>query len=235
MSTPSAGRVAGAVALTLLVAVASDQAGCGVRRGTPPAARASAAPGTDLEALASLARRDGFSLVLDPAGGDLRIMFRGAELRRFAVAAIQVGRPRFVFLRGGQAGDDWAGRLWEAGRLDPERVVRREVLGPDTPGARTQDAVAIPPTPEEAYPVPPRYRLRFPGGPSLEVRAHDADPAAGRWARAATWWRTYWADLVSAAAGDRSVRLRLVMDPSDAGELYRALPPDLSLVVLGAS
>jgi hypothetical protein len=92
--------------------------------------------------------------------------------------------------------------------------------------------VVVPPTPEEAYPVPLRYHIRFDHGPSIEIRPREADPSS-RWARLATWWGARWRDALAALRPPRDeiARLRIVLAPEDANALYRSLPPDVKLLV----
>jgi hypothetical protein len=100
--------------------------------------------------------------------------------------------------------------------------------------AAEPEAPAVPLTPEEMYPVPPRYQVRFDEGWSIEVRPLDADQQAGRLARFRAWWGAKWHDSVAAAFGtDRdSVRLRIALSPKDAASLYRSLPPAVRLIIL---
>jgi hypothetical protein len=92
----------------------------------------------------------------------------------------------------------------------------------------------VPPTPEELYPVPSRYQVRFDEGRSIEVRPLDADAQAGRLARLRAWWSAKWHDVVAAAFGSERdvVRLRIVLAPKDAASLYRSLPPAVRLMIL---
>ena len=91
----------------------------------------------------------------------------------------------------------------------------------------------VPPTPEEAYPVPVRYHIRFGDGPAIEIRPREADAKAGRWSRFSSWWSARWRDAGAAlrAHPDELVRLRVVLAPEDAETLYRSLPPDTALLV----
>jgi len=178
-----------------------------------------------------------FYLILDPAMQDLTLMLRGAELRRYPVLALSVGEPRVGFVRRGER-SAWQGVLFSGGHLDPPRELDRLELTPPPPagpstglGAGEQKAV-IPPTPEEAYPVPLRYRIRFDKGPSIEIRPREADPSS-RWARLTTWWGARWRDTLAALRPleGEFVRLRVVLAPEDANTLYRSLPPGVRLLV----
>lgn len=185
-----------------------------------------------LEKEIELAGDKPFYLVLDPAGPDLTLRLRGAELRRYPVLALSVGVPRVAFIRrGGQAA--WQNAIFSGGRLDPPRELDRLQVVPP-PADATGEAVkaVIPPTPEEAYPVPLRYHIRFDKGPSLEIRPREAD-ATSRWARVSTWWGARWRDTLAALAppDDEVVRIRIALAPQDAYMLYRSLPPGARLLV----
>lgn len=237
----------GAATRRLLVGVACAAlclAGAGARAGQPApgelAERAARleAENAALEKLAALAAGPEFYLVLDPTVPDLTLMLRGAELRRYRVLGLWVGERRVAFLRR-RAGGAWVGVVFGHGTLDPPREIDRlEITAPPPAPARAQTAGAssppavIPPTPEEAYPVPLRYHIRFRQGPAVEIRPREAD-ASNRWVRLRTWWEARWRDLVAALRppADEIVRLRVVLAPADAEALYRSLPPDVKLVV----
>lgn len=236
-STARAGLLAAGV-----VAAAATLAGAGGQKAAPADSadlvnelarlqRSTALLGRRLE----LARGKEFYLVLDPAGPTLALMLRGAELKRYPVIGVQVGRPRVAWFRRDSVAE-WQGVIWSAGELDPPRQVDRLVVVGEEPGPDDEDPEPppIPPTAEELYPVPSRYHVRFEGGLSLEIRPREADGNQGRAARAWAWWTAKWRDAASAlrASGRDAVRLRVVMSPKDAEALYRALPPATRLIVL---
>ena len=105
---------------------------------------------------------------------------------------------------------------------------------PPGEGAAEPEPPPVPPTPEEMYPVPSRYQVRFDEGRSIEVRPLDADRQAGRLARLRAWWGAKWHDVVAALFGRErdGVRLRIVLNPKDAASLYRSLPPAVRLIIL---
>ena len=186
-----------------------------------------------LEREIELASGTAFYLVLDPAVSELALKLRGAELRRYAILSLQLGRRRVAFARRGETGG-WRGVIWTQGRLDPPREADRIEIAPPPAGAGEAASPPVPPTPEEAVPVPFRYHIRFEGGPAIEIWPREADTSTGRWARFLAWWVYRWHDTVDALrppAGEL-VRLRLVLAPEDADALYRSLPPDPSLLVL---
>lgn len=184
-----------------------------------------------LEKQIEMASDKAFYLVLDPTVPDLTLMLRGAELRRYGVQGLSVGSPRVGFVRR-RAPAAWQGVVFSGGRLDPPREIDRLQINPPPPNATGDEKVTIPPTPDEAYPVPLRYHIRFNAGPSIEVRPREADTSS-RWIRLATWWSARWHDAVSALSPPRDelLRLRLVLAPEDANALYRSLPPDVKLLV----
>jgi hypothetical protein len=192
-----------------------------------------------LERQIELAGGKEFYLVLDPAAPDLTLVLRGAELHRYPVLAVSVGEPRVAFIRRRERAA-WQGAIFSGGRLDPPRELDRLEITPPPPnpstslgaGASSEQKAVIPPTPEEAYPVPLRYHIRFDRGPSIEVRPREADQTS-RWARLTTWWGARWRDTLAALrpADDELVRLRVTLTPEDADTLYRSLPPDVRLLV----
>jgi len=185
-----------------------------------------------LEQQLQLAGGKEFYLLLDPAGSDLTLMLRGAELRRFPVLALQAGYPRVSWL-GRRDPRTWQGVIWPEGELDPPRPTDRIVVTAE-PGQGEMEPPPIPPTAEEHYRVPPRFHIRFSGGLSVEIRPREADSSTGRLARLRAWWGAKWADVAAAlGSSDRDVvRLRVVLNPKDADSLYRALPPSVKLLVL---
>ena len=191
-----------------------------------------------LERTNELARGKEFYLVLDPAGPDLALMLRGAELQRYPILGLRVGQARVAWVRQ-LASDEWQGVIWSAGELDPPRQVDRVVVtgGEPVPAGEEPAPPPIPRTAEEIYPVPAQYHIRFTGGLSIEIRPHEADGTLGRWATLRAWWQTRWRDVRAALwSRDRdTVRLRVVLNPKDAESLYRALPPATRLIVLPGS
>lgn len=192
-----------------------------------------------LERLATLASVDSFYVLLDPARSRLKLMLQAAALQDYAVLGLEIGSPRVLFFprplpRG------WQGRIWRAGELDPPRDLdRKEIvihaLGDTARADSITSALGIPMTPEEKYPVPPRYHIRYAGGLSLEVRLPAANDSVGivqnTFSRRAHAW---WSDVKDALRGtgaDR-IRLRVILSKDDAKSLYRAIPPKTKLLVL---
>jgi hypothetical protein len=224
-----------------LLAVIGASAAC--QRGAAPAApadpRAEAArlerTNAQLQKQIELAAGKEFYLVLDPRTAGLTLMLKGAPLQRFTVIGLQVGHPR--------AG--WVSKrdprhvqsvIWSGGELDPPRQIDRLVIQAAEPGKEASESTPppVPPTPEELYPVPSRYHVRFADGLSVEILPREADASVGRWAHARAAIAEKWRDILSAlrSSGRDAIRLRITLDPKDAQSFYRSLPPAVRLIVL---
>ena len=225
----------------VFVATALAAAGCG--KGSLPAAaadpRAEAArlqrTNAQLQKQIELAAGKEFYLVLDPKTAGLTLMLKGAPLQRFTVLGLQVGHPR--------AG--WVSRrdprhvqsvIWSGGELDPPRQIDRLVIQAAEPGKEAPESTPppIPPTPEEMYPVPSRYHVRFADGLSVEILPREADKTVGRWAHFRAAAAEKWHDTLAAlgSSGRDAIRLRITLDPAEAQSIYRSLPPAVRLIVL---
>jgi hypothetical protein len=185
-----------------------------------------------------LAKAKDFYLVIDPTTMRLKLMLRGAILQDYKIVSLEVGQPRVAFVSRDLPAD-WEGRIWTLGKLDPPREQERmEIVAPPPEAGDEEENLpppVIPPTPEEAYPVPPRYLVRYEGGLALEVSRQDrSSESAGFWSRVASGWSAFWTDLTSVLrpVPKDTIRLRLVLDTKDADSLYRALPPDTKLLIV---
>ena len=189
-----------------------------------------------------LAAGKDFYLVLDPSAGSMTLMLKGARLQQFSVRGLQVGHPRvsWVDSRDPRHVEDV---VWARGELDPPRLLDRLVIqaappakeGTGQAGKEAEPAAPpIPPTPEELYPVPSRYHIRFADGLSVEVRPRESDKTVGRWSRLRASSAEKWHDIWSAVRSRRrdAIRLRIALDPKDAQSLYRSLPPSVRLIVI---
>jgi hypothetical protein len=176
-----------------------------------------------------------FYLVLDPKTAGLTLMLKGAPLQRFTVLALQVGHPRVA----------WMSRrdprhvqsvIWSGGELDPPRQLDRLVIQAAEPGKEAAESAPaqVPPTPEELYPVPSRYHVRFADGLSVEILPREADESVSRWSRAGAAAAERWHDVMAALrpSGRDAIRLRVTLDPQEAHSFYRSLPPAVRLIVL---
>ncbi len=181
----------------------------------------------------TLAKGKEFYLLLDPDERTLQLMLKGALLQEYRVSGLEVGTPRVLYRTRVEA-SDWEGRVWDGGRLDPARALDRvEVQAPPPTPEGTELEVKVPPTPEEKYPVPPRYHIRFAGGLSIEVRPPGTESKRGFWGRLGAGIGAWWSDASAAAGGGGdTVRLHVVLSKEDAASLYRALPPATKLLVL---
>jgi hypothetical protein len=225
----------------LVAAVAIAGAGCG--REAAPAAAADARTeaarlqrtNAQLQKQIELAAGKEFYLVLDPKTAGLTLMLKGAPLQRFTVLGLQVGHPR--------AG--WISKrdprhvqsvIWSGGELDPPRQIDRLVIQAAEPGKEVPESTPppIPPTPEEMYPVPSRYHVRFADGLSVEILPREADKSVGRWAHVRAAAAEKWHDAIAAlrSTGRDAIRLRITLDPAEAQSFYRSLPPAVRLIVL---
>jgi hypothetical protein len=193
---------------------------------------------TLLQQQADLASSKAFYLVFDSSKPDLTLMLRGAELQRYPVLGAQVGHPR-VSWRVRYEATPWQGLVWKRGELEPARQIDRLVVEGAPPGEAEKagaepEPPPIPKTAEELYPVPSRYLIRFADGLSVEIRPREADMGLGWRPRLRAWSSVKWHDARAAIwnANTDAIRLRLVLNPKDAELLYRALPPDVQLLVL---
>lgn len=248
-ATGSIARLIGAVAPLLLVvwillSPPATRAQSGDRAKSSPTTREEVArlkrEAQILQSRYELATSDTFYLELDPASSRLDLRFKGALLQQYQLLGMEVGIPRMLF-RPRALPPEWQGRVWQLGNLDPPRQKQRSeltitTLGDTAYADSVQRSFGVPLTPEQLYPVPHRYHVRYDGGLSLEVRfpagTDSVKPHQSIGRSVASWW----ADLVSAIdsqRGDR-VRLRIVLSPDEAKSLYRALPPDTRLLVLPA-
>ena len=134
-----------------------------------------------------------FDLVLDDRSSTLTLMFKGAPLRSTPIESAAIGEPRARHGGGGDEPIDLYA-IWSGGALYPPRInVREEVVPPPLaaaaePGTPAEHAeqgeflegaepaaeatpepvveeVEIPKTPEELYPVPVSFEIRFAGKP----------------------------------------------------------------------
>ena len=239
-SSTSSGRRLGAAALVIAGAAGAGRLAAQNAPGTPTKESVtSAAQQIDLlEKRVELATGDQFYVVVDPNANKLVLMLHGAILRDYPIEALQVGTPRVLF-RQRHLADHWQGRIWTEGALVPARELDRiEIVPPDSTKADSVQAFKPPPLPEEMYPVPARYHVRYTGGLSIEVRPHELDAQSVKWSQrvrnsAGAWYR----DLRAAMAENPEdvVRLRIVMQPEHAASFYRALPPSTRLLVLPRS
>jgi hypothetical protein len=176
-----------------------------------------------LERRVGLAESGQFYLVLDPAASSLALSLGGVTLLELPVSGLTVLTPRVLFRRAG-APVGWQDATWLHGTLDPPLPVVGVV---PPPSGDTETAVTTPLLPDELVPAPDRYDIRFEGGLALRVvtAAAGTPRGAGLAAAARERWR-----VLRGVAPD-AVLVRLLMAPEDAGRFYRALPPDVALIL----
>jgi hypothetical protein len=191
-----------------------------------------------LEKRNELASGNDFYVLLDPQHSKLVLMLRGAVLRDYEFVGLEIGGPRIAF-RPRHLVEGWQGRIWSQGNLVPARPQDRiEIVPPDASApVDSTRKFELPPTPEEKYPVPHRYHVRYEGGLSLEVRPQALDESVKLTTKVMTAAKVWYRDFRAAVASQPEdvLRLRVVLSPQDAASLYRALPPDTRLLILPRS
>lgn len=191
-----------------------------------------------------LASEDRPYLILDMPGRTITLKSHGAPLRAFRALETSVrDRRHRVFLGRKASVVDTA---WADGILLPRRNKNRVVILSDSVAAPDPSGTMsyIPPTPEEATPGPPTFRIRFKGGLSLLVRS-GADPSAlasetaqgeggdpGAAAGPNLFQRvTLWFRLKPWRRDP--LRLEMVLPKDEAGSFYRAFSEGTPLLVVG--
>lgn len=195
-----------------------------------------------LRAERELAREKGFYLKLDARSKRITLLLAGVTLQEHALDGIEIGVPRVAFLRRAQP-SDWPFEAYRGGHLSPARERDRvEIVAPAP--SPVGDAAATEPVPapvpsvaEDAFSVPARYRIVFEGDLTLEVVAEDGGRNRSLQQRSADGLRLRAADLGNAlrATPTERVRLRVSLEAADAATLYRSLPPEVGLIVVGVA
>lgn len=240
------GHTTGPAALLALLALQAAVAAPAAGRPDPLATAALRRSLGQLRAERDLASGSGFYLRLDAGSRRLALMLQGVTLDDYAAADLAWGVPQVAFLDRKPA-PDWDARSFSKGRLDPERERDRIELVAPLPSTSPQPAASpaveatpapppIPKSAEEAYSVPSAYRVVFAEGVSLEVRAKGGGgrnrSLLRRIADALSLRLSDLASALSPRAGAR-VRLRVTLEADDAASLYRSLPPEVGLLVVG--
>ena len=159
-----------------------------------------------------------------------RFVRAGRRLQSYPVHSVSIGRPRVLFVSAGQP-IDWQTTIWNDGTLSPPR---RELPPMQLAIDDEADSASpvVPPTAEEAIPVPARFLIRFDGGLALEVRSPPDQGDGDWWVRQPRAWGRRWGDVWSALSSDRdAARVLVTLDRDAASALYRALPPETKLLV----
>ena len=189
-----------------------------------------------LQRQVELASGVAFYMILDARGRSLCVMLQGVTLRRYEIRDLRLGVPRVLF-RASPPPEGWQDRIWSDPKLVPLRARDRlEIVA--TGDSTTMPEPPVPLTPEEAFPAPPNYRIRYAGGLTLDVRS-EAPPAVlpdslredtSLFGRLRAWVKES-RSVLSDEERD-AVRVQVVMRPEDAGALYRSMPPDTKLLIL---
>lgn len=241
-------RCAGRFALLALAAASAADAfsAPAPARADAPAVAALRRRVEQLRSERDLASGTGFYLRLDAGSGRLALMLQGVALDDYTAADLAWGVPQVVFVDRRPA-PGWDTRSFSKGRLDPERERDRvEVVAPppsaspSSPGSPAAEATPSPPpvpkSAEETYSVPSPYRIVFAEGVSLEVRSRGAGSRnRSLLQRLGDALRLRFSDLATALSprSRERVRLRVTLEAEDAASLYRSLPPEVGLTVVG--
>ena len=172
-----------------------------------------------LEAELQLAESRSYYLVLDPDPQRLRLMHHGVLLHEVTVHSVEIGTPRVLFARRSDPAEAFD-RTWMTGRLTPARVRARTEI--DTTPDSTD--VPIPPLPEELYPTPERFWVRFAGGLAVEF-APDSTASALHFGRRLS-------EFFASVRGKDHWRARVEMGEEEVGRLYRSLPDSCAFLLV---
>jgi len=182
-----------------------------------------------------LATGDTFYYTLDPVKRVLRFMYQGNLLYERNLLDVEVGTRR-GFLGKGAAPKDWAERVWSSGALEPARVsTRLELDASSQDYTKQRDENLVPPTPEEAFPAPEVWRIRYAGGMSVEVYglADTTHTRPGFFKNLSQQFQDSMKAIVS--PNSDAVRIRLYLPRPQADMLYRSVPPDSRFTILPVS
>lgn len=196
----------------------------------PPRLFGSAYPANPaLKSWLAEAGTDSFYLVLDPPGRTLQLVLGGVVIRTFEVSEVKVATPR-RWAGAAPLAKDWHERVWTGARLDPPHPgARTEIVGPEI-GTGTGE-VLVPPTPEEAIPVPSLYRIHFAEGLTLEMTGGVAEQKGELPPTELPGGFKEKVRMLREGAPD-PLRVRVTLQPDAYSEIYRALPPGTDLVIV---
>ena len=233
----------GPIAIALVALAASGAAAPAREPSSDPATRVLQRDVAELRRERELASGKGFYLRLDATRGRLALMLQGVALDDYVASGLELGVPEVLFVDR-RPRTDWELETISRGRLEPERQRDRvEIVAPAPAAGDARPASepapsppAIPKSAEELISVPSPYRIVFAEGVSLEVRARGAGGRNRPWLRrVADRTGLRLSDLATALGlgSQESVRLRVTLEAEDAASLYRSLPPDVGLIVVG--
>jgi hypothetical protein len=229
--------------IALLTPVAAATAEPVAERSPDPATLALRRNIAQLRSERELSAGKGFYLRLDAGRERLALMLQGVALDDYPASGLELGVPEVLFVdRRPRA--DWDLESVGKGRLEPERQRDRVEIVAPAPGSGdahpADEASPAPPTvpksAEEAYSVPSPYRIVFAEGVSLEVRSRGEGrrnrSLLRRMVDAAGLRLSDLGSALGLGSKDR-IRLRVMLEAEDAASLYRSLPPDVGLIVVG--
>ena len=191
----------------------------GAAADAPPDAACVVARNNALTGIAELAEGDESYLVLDLPASDITIALHSVPLRIFPVLAVEAATA-----------PEATQNLWQThlgGVFSPARIENPPEELSVTLEGETEQVVQIHLPPEQRFPAPPTFRVTFADGLAIEFHSGEgAGPAAGSLgARIASWF---------GRDSDAKPALRIRMEATEAGDFYRALPPDVALVIAPA-
>lgn len=197
-------------------AAGAQGAPSGAATDVPPDAACIVARNNALSGIAELAEGDESYLVLDLATSDLTIALHAVPLRIFPVLAVEAATE-----------PEATQNIWQAHRggvFSPARTENPPEELPVTLEGETEEVVQIHLPPPERFPAPPTFRVTFADGLAIEFHSDEgaSGAAGGLGARIASWF---------GRESDAKAALRIRMDAMEAGDLYRALPPEVALVI----
>ena len=182
-----------------------------------------------------LASGETFYYTLDPTRRLLRFMYQGNLLFERKLLDVEVGTRR-GFLGKGSAPSDWAERVWGSGELDPPRHLKRTELDASAEDFTSQrEVIAVPPTPEEAYPAPAVWWIRYSGGLAIEVHGLSDSTKTRPGFMKSLGQRFGDAMKALTASHHDAVRIRIYLPRTQSDILYRSVPPDTRFTILPLS
>jgi hypothetical protein len=170
-----------------------------------------------LEGITELAAsEDDAYLILDMAASEITIALHGVPLRSFPILAAEIAVAPETPV------DMW--QTHRGGVFSPGRIENPPEELPLVLEGETESVVQIHLPPEQRFPAPPSYRITFADGLAVEFHSEEGASSAerGLGARIAGWLGNEPESLPA---------LRVRMDLAPAGDFYRALPPDVELVI----
>ena len=184
--------------------------------GQDPTAACVVARNNALTGIAELAEGDESYLVLDLATSDITIALHAVPLRIFPVLAVEAATE-----------PEATQNLWQTHRggvFAPARTENPPEELSVTLEGETEEVVQIHLPPAERFPAPPTFRVTFADGLAIEFHSGEGASASagGLSARIASWF---------GKDSEPRPALRIRMDATAAGDLYRALPSDIALVI----